>query len=101
MCVGGRKSQLKASMLTIDTGIANGSPQSAATGQDGEEVEDAEAQDRGDRLERPDRDAHDRDRREAEQRGHQLSKQPVPIAKESLRPKRAHEPRIRPGPNKA
>ncbi len=32
VCVGGRKSQLKASMLTIETGIANGRPQSAATG---------------------------------------------------------------------
>ena len=32
VCVGGRNSQLKASMLTIDTGIANGRPQIAATG---------------------------------------------------------------------
>ena len=53
MCVGGRKNQLKASMLAIETPTASASPQSDRDRQDREDVEDAEAEHRQVRLEEP------------------------------------------------
>ena len=66
--------------------------------QNGEEVENAETENRRHGLEGEDGRAGERDRAEAEQRCHELPKQPVSIENEPLRSKRAHQLRIRAGP---
>ena len=66
--------------------------------QNGEEVENAETENRCHGLEGEDGCAGQRDCAEAEQRCHDLPKQPVSIENEPLRSKRAHQLRIRPGP---